>query len=71
MTDASGGKEPRKREPTIIAAWIGGILGVVGIVAGILTDALGRSPQPGQSSTTVSSPPAAEVATTSPAEISV
>jgi hypothetical protein len=60
MADASGGKEPRKREPVIIAAWIGGVLGVAGIVAGVLlSHALGGSPQPEQSSAAASSPPAA------------
>jgi hypothetical protein len=45
----------RKQEPAIYAAWIAGILGVVGIVAGVfLTHVLGGSSPP---STTTSSPP--------------
>jgi hypothetical protein len=60
MADAPSGKQPRKREPVIIAAWIGGILGVAGIVTGVLlSHALAGSLQPGQSTTTASSPPAA------------
>lgn len=59
MANDSSGKEGRKREPMIIAAWIGGLLGVIGIVAGVLlSHALGGSPQPGQASMTLSSPPA-------------
>lgn len=59
MANDSSGKNGRKREPMIIAAWIGGLLGVIGIVAGVLlSHALEGSPQPGQTSTGTSSPSA-------------
>lgn len=58
MVNDSGGKGHRKRDPAIMAAWIAGVLGVVGIVVGVLlTHVLGGSPQSGQSTTAVSSPP--------------
>jgi WD40 repeat protein len=55
MADQPDGKGRRKRDPAIIAAWILGVLGVVGVVAGVLlTHVLEGSSQP---STAPSSPP--------------
>lgn len=53
----SGGKAHRNRDPAIIAAWIVGVLGVVGIVVGVLlTHVLAGSPQPGQSASSNRTP---------------
>jgi predicted lipoprotein with Yx(FWY)xxD motif len=49
MNDPDGKGRP-KRDSTITAAWIAGLLGIVAIVAGVLlTHALGAGSQPGQS----------------------
>jgi hypothetical protein len=69
MTNNSGGQGHSKREPTIIAAWIGGVLGVIGIVAGaVLSHAMGGATQSGQSATTATAPkPSHSRVTTAPA----
>jgi hypothetical protein len=64
MANKSDGKGRGKRDPAIIAAWVAGTLGVVGIVVGVLlTHVLAGSSQP----STVSSTPPVAVRLTSPA----